>query len=58
MVLISHWKYMNSKLKQIPKFKNEDEEFKFWQKADSTEYFDWSKAKRGVRFPNLKMTLK
>lgn len=28
-------------LKQIPKFKNEDEERDFWAKADSTEYFDW-----------------
>lgn len=46
------------KLKDIPKFKNENEEFEFWQKADSTEYFDWSKAKRGVIFPNLKLTTK
>lgn len=46
------------KLKTIPIFKTEDEEFEFWQKADSTEYFDWSKAKRGVRFPNLKLTSK
>ena len=43
-----------NKLKNIPKFKNEDEEFEFWQKADSTEYFDYSKAKRGILFPNLK----
>ena len=27
-------------LKPIPKFKNEDEERKFWAKADTTEYFD------------------
>jgi len=46
------------KLKIIPRFKNEDEEFEFWQKADSTEYFDWSKAKRGLMFPNLKLTSK
>ncbi|MCX6726582.1 MAG: BrnA antitoxin family protein [Candidatus Shapirobacteria bacterium] len=46
------------KFKPIPKFKSEDEEFEFWQKADSTEYFDWSKAKRGVMFPNLKLTSK
>ena len=46
------------KLKTIPAFKNEDEEFEFWQTADSTEYFDWSKAKRGVMFPNLKLTSK
>lgn len=47
-----------NKLKNIPKFKNENEEFEFWQKADSTEYFDYSKAKRGVLFPNLKLTTK
>jgi predicted DNA binding CopG/RHH family protein len=46
------------KFKPIPKFKNEDEEFEFWQKADTSEYFDFSNAKRGVRFPNLKLTSK
>ncbi len=45
------------KLKQIPNFKNEDEERSFWDKADSTEYFDWSKA-RHVIFPNLQLTKK
>jgi predicted DNA binding CopG/RHH family protein len=44
---------MPKKLKKIPKFKNEDAEAKFWNTHDSTEYLDWSKAKR-VRFPNLK----
>ena len=39
--------------KQIPKFRNEDEEREFWATQDSTEYIDWSKAKRAV-FPNLK----
>ncbi len=29
-----------SKLKPIPEFKNEDEEFEFWSAADSTEYLD------------------
>jgi len=48
---------MNKKLKQIPNFKNEDEERDFWDKADSTEYFDWSKA-RHVIFPNLQLTKK
>jgi len=47
-----------NKLKNIPKFKNEDEEFEFWQKADSSDYFDLSQAKRGVLFPNLKLTTK
>lgn len=44
---------MKKKLKTIPKFKNEDEEREFWDKADTTEYFDWSKAEE-VIFPNLK----
>jgi predicted DNA binding CopG/RHH family protein len=37
----------------IPSFRSEDEEREFWATADSTEYFDWSKARRAV-FPNLK----
>ena len=41
------------KLKKLPKFKNEKEEFKFWSIHDSTEYIDYSKGKRGL-FPNLK----
>lgn len=43
------------KYKVIPKFKNEDEERNFWQTADSTEYFDWSKGMRG-KFTNLKLS--
>ena len=44
-------------LKLIPKFKNEKEENKFWMTHDSTQYVDWSKAKK-VMFPNLKPTYK
>ena len=44
---------MNKQLKQIPVFKSEDEEREFWATADSSEYFDWSKAQQ-VIFPNLK----
>lgn len=40
-------------LKRVPVFHSEDEERAFWATADSTEYVDWSKAKRAV-FPNLK----
>ena len=40
--------------KKVPKFKNEDEEREFWSSHDSTEYFDWSKAVKGIKFPNLK----
>jgi predicted DNA binding CopG/RHH family protein len=46
---------MKKKFKLIPKFKNEDEERDFWATADSSEYFDWSKA-RHVSFPNLKLS--
>jgi len=41
--------------KTIPKFKSEDEERDFWAKADSSQYFDWSKGKH-VKFPNLKFS--
>ena len=46
---------MRKKLKEIPKFKSEDEEREFWSTADSTEYFDWDTARIAV-FPNLKPT--
>jgi predicted DNA binding CopG/RHH family protein len=41
------------KTKKIPKFKNEDEERKFWENADTSVYFDWRQAKK-YKFPNLK----
>ena len=41
------------KFKQIPDFKDEDEERKFWATHDSTDYVDWSKAEN-VIFSNLK----
>jgi thiol:disulfide interchange protein len=44
-------------MKKVPEFKNEDEEFEFWSTADSTEYADWSQAKR-VKLVNLKPTLR
>jgi len=44
-------------MKKIPKFSSEAEERKFWKEADSTEYVDWSKARRGV-FANLKPSLR
>lgn len=44
-------------LKPVPKIKNEKEWAKFWMTHDSTEYVDWSKAKRGI-FRNLKPTTK
>jgi predicted DNA binding CopG/RHH family protein len=43
--------------KQIPKFKNENEEREFWASNDSSEYLDWDKAGRAL-FPNLKPSTK
>ena len=38
---------------KLPKFKDEDEERRFWSKADSTDYIDWSKSERAL-LPSLK----
>lgn len=43
--------------KNIPRFKNEDEEREFWHKEDSTEYIDWNKA-QNIVMPNLKPSSK
>jgi len=45
------------KLKKIPKFKSEADERRFWQKADSTDYVDYSKMERWV-FSDLKLSSK
>jgi predicted DNA binding CopG/RHH family protein len=45
------------KKKKMPKFKSEDQEREFWAREDSTQYVDWSRAKR-VILPNLKPSLK
>lgn len=42
-------------LKPIPKFKSEDDERKFWDTHDLTDYFDMSKA-QPVVFPNLRFS--
>ena len=47
---------MDKTFKTIPQFKNEREEKKFWEKADSTKYIDWTKAVI-AQFPNLKPTI-
>ena len=44
---------MRKKFKALPKFRNENEEARFWVTHDSTDYVDYSKAKRVV-FPGLK----
>ena len=43
------------KLKEIPKFENEEEERNFWANENSTEFIDWEKAE-SVVLPNLKPT--
>ncbi|MDP2956180.1 MAG: BrnA antitoxin family protein [Longimicrobiales bacterium] len=40
-------------IKPIPEFGSEAEEQDFWATHDTSEYFDWSKARR-VAFPALK----
>jgi len=44
---------MRKKDNALPKFRNESEEARFWAAHDSTDYVDYSKAKRAV-FPRLK----
>ncbi len=50
-------KNMPKKLKDMPNFKNEDEERAFWANHDSTEYVNWDEAE-AVVFPKLKPTTK
>lgn len=45
------------KVKNIPKFKNEEEERDFWTNNDSTEYINWGKSGL-VSFPKLKPSTK
>ncbi len=48
---------MKKQLKAIPKFANEEEERKFWEKNDSSDYLNWNEA-QPVVMPNLKPTTK
>jgi hypothetical protein len=45
------------KLKKLRKFRNISEEKRFWKARDSSEYIDWSKAKKAT-FPQLKPSTK
>jgi predicted DNA binding CopG/RHH family protein len=47
-----------NKIKKIPKFKSEDEERNFWANNDSSNYMDWSKAKKNPSLPNLRPSTK
>ena len=42
-----------TKLKSIPHFRSAEEFGEFWMTHDTTEYLDWSKARR-ITFPNLR----
>jgi len=44
-------------MKNLPKFKNQQDEIDFWDKHDATDYFDMSNAK-ALRFPKLKKSTK
>ena len=44
-------------MKEIPKFKTEDDERKFWDTADSTKYVDWPRGRR-KKLIELKPTLR
>lgn len=44
---------MSKPKKTMPKFANETAERTFWESHDSSEYLDWSQARR-VSLPNLK----
>ena len=48
---------MKKQRKAIPQFANEEEERKFWEQNDSSDYLDWNEA-RPVVMPNLKPTTK
>jgi len=48
---------MASTKKQIPQFRTEEEERRFWSEHDSTEFIDWHAAERR-RFPHLKPSLR
>jgi predicted DNA binding CopG/RHH family protein len=44
-------------MKRPPRFENENRERDFWASHDSSDYIDWTKAKRVV-LPNLRPSLK
>jgi predicted DNA binding CopG/RHH family protein len=49
---------MKNSKKKIPRFKSEDDEREFWASRDSTDYLDWTQAKRRADFQRLHPTLK
>ena len=47
----------NKRKRQVPVHRSEEKEREFWATADSTEYVDWSHAKR-VALPHLRPSTK
>lgn len=47
----------NTKKKQLPEIRSEDEERDFWANRDSSEYIDWSSA-RTRKLSNLRPSLR
>ncbi len=48
---------MKKRLKTVPEFANEDDERRFWEQYDSSDYLDWRQAQQVV-MPKLKPTTK
>ncbi len=48
---------MKKRLRSVPDFANENDERRFWEKHDSSDYLDWKQAQQVV-MPNLKPTTK
>ena len=48
---------MSKPFKTLPTFSSEAEERAFWETHDSSEYLDWSKARK-ASLPNLKPSTK
>lgn len=48
---------MKKQIRNIPEFANEQEERRFWEEHDSSDYVDWKEAS-SVVLPNLKPTTK
>ena len=48
---------MKKQIKAVPEFADEQEERRFWEQNDSSDYLDWSNAQQVV-MPNLRPTTK
>ena len=48
---------MKKRLKAVPEFTTEEDERRFWEQYDSTDYLDWGQAQQVV-MPKLKPTTK